>query len=71
MDKKKIAKIFTIIGMVAGACAILPLIFGFIHLKKMKEGTMTTTDKILNLIFVNVISGILLLIDKEDQAVVE
>lgn len=62
---KQIAKIFTIIGMVCGCWMILPLIFGIIHLKKMNEGTMTTTDKVLNLIFVNMISGILLLIDKE------
>ena len=62
---KQAAKIFTIIGMVCGFWAILPLIFGIIHLKKMNEGTMTTTDKILNLLFVNTISGILLLIDKD------
>lgn len=68
---KTAIKVFHIIGMVTGACAILPLIFGFIQWKKIKEGTMTTTDKILNLIFVNLVSGILLLINKEDQEVAE
>ena len=31
------AKIFIIIGMITGAMAILPLIFGFIVLNKMKN----------------------------------
>ena len=55
------AKIFTIIGMIAGAIAILPLIFGIITLVKMKNGTLTTGWKVCNLLFVNIISGVLLL----------
>ena len=55
------AKIFTIIGMVFGAVTILPLVFGIITLIKMKDNTLTTGWKICNLLFVNLISGILLL----------
>lgn len=55
------AKIFTIIGMIAGAIAIVPLIFGIITLVKMKNGTLTTGWKVCNLLFVNIISGVLLL----------
>lgn len=55
------AKVFTIIGMIVGAIGILPLIFGFITLKKMKDGTLTTGWKVCNLLFVSLISGILLL----------
>lgn len=36
------AKIFIIIGMIAGAVGILPLVFGIIVLNKMKKGTLTT-----------------------------
>jgi hypothetical protein len=56
------AKIFTIIGMIVGAAGILPLIFGFITLAKMKKGTLTLGWKICNLLFVNIVSGILLLL---------
>lgn len=58
-------KIFTIIGMVCGFWMILPLIFGFIQLKKMSNGeALTTTDGILSLLFVNVVAGILILVNK-------
>lgn len=58
-------KIFTIIGMVCGFWMILPLIFGFIQLKKMSNGEpLTTTDGILSLLFVNVVAGILILVNK-------
>ena len=55
------AKIFIIIGMITGAMAILPLIFGFIVLNKMKNNTLTTGWKVVALLFVNLIGGILLL----------
>ncbi|MBQ6824218.1 MAG: hypothetical protein IJP27_06175 [Clostridia bacterium] len=59
-----VAKVFIIIGMITGAIAILPLIFGFLALGKMKNGEMNTTWKILTLLFVSPIAGILLLLDK-------
>ena len=62
---KTAIKIFIIIGMITGAAAILPLIFGAIALGKIKNNTMTTGWKIVTLLFVNVIAGILLLCDKE------
>ena len=55
------AKIFTIIGMIVGCYAVLPIIFGIITLVKMKNGTLTTGWKVCNLLFVNIVSGILLL----------
>ena len=55
------AKVFTWIGMICGAIAILPLVFGIITLIKMKDGTLTTGWKVVNLLFVNLISGIILL----------
>lgn len=58
-------KVFTIIGMVCGFWMILPLVFGIIQLNKMSKGEpLTTTDGILNLLFVNLISGILILVNK-------
>ena len=62
---KTVAKVFMIIGMICGFWTILPLIFGAIGLKKLKNGEMTTGWKVLILIFVNVIAGILLLCDKD------
>jgi hypothetical protein len=66
MDTNKtlelVAKIFIIIGMVTGFWSILPLIFGFIALSKMKKGQMTLVWKVLTLIFVNLVAGIILLV---------
>lgn len=58
---KTAAKVFIIIGMIFGCWYILPLIFGFIALSKMKNNQMTTGWKICVLLFVNIIAGILLL----------
>ena len=55
------AKIFIIIGMIFGAISILPLVFGFIALNKLKKNQMTTGWAVCTLIFVNIIAGILLL----------
>ena len=55
------AKVFIIIGMIVGALGILPLIFGFIALNKLKNNKMTTGWAICTLLFVNLIAGILLL----------
>lgn len=63
---KQIARIFIIISMVVGICAIYPTILGAIALKKMKEGPLSMGWKIVILLFVNTIAGILLLVDKED-----
>ena len=58
-------KIFIIIGMIVGCTAIFPLILGGIVLYKMKKGPIGLGWKIVTLLFVNMIAGILLLIDKE------
>ncbi len=63
---KNVAKILNIISMIFGFWMILPLIFGIIVNKKISNGEpLTTGDKICTLLFVNMISGILLLCDKE------
>ncbi len=61
------AKIFIIIGMIAGAIGILPLVFGIIVLNKMKKGTLTTGWKVIALLFVSLIGGILLLCLPENK----
>lgn len=58
-------KIFIIIGMIVGCPTIFPLILGGIVLYKMKKGPIGLGWKIVTLLFVNMIAGILLLIDKE------
>ncbi len=58
---KTVAKVFIIIGMIAGCWTVLPLIFGIIALNKLKNNTMTTGFKVCVLLFVNVVAGILLL----------
>ena len=65
---KTAAKVFIILGMIFGFYTILPLIFGFIALSKMKKGEMTTGWKICTLIFVNIIAGILLLCMPDEEA---
>lgn len=62
---KQVAKVFIIISMVVGICAIFPTVLGAIVLKKMKEGPLSTGWKIVTLLCVNTIAGILLLVDKE------
>ncbi len=62
---KLAAKIFLIIGMVFGFWTILPLVFGFMTLKKMKnDEEIPMWLKVCDLLFVNLIAGILLLVDK-------
>ena len=64
------AKIFTIIGMVTGVIAIIPVIVGFLALKKMKTATCKkdlTVMAVLNLIFCNMIGGILMLCLPESE----
>ena len=67
---KKAAKIFTIIGMVLGAIAIVPLIVGWLSLKKLNEATQKqdlTVMAILNLLLCSPIGGILMLIMKDED----
>ena len=61
-------KIFIIIGMVLGACAIVPLVLGWIALNKMKEGPLSTGWKIVVLLFVSLIAGVLLLCQNDQPA---
>lgn len=63
---KTVAKVFIIIGMIAGFYTILPLVFGFIALNKLKKNEMTTGWKICTLLFVNIIAGIILLVMPEE-----
>lgn len=65
---KTAAKVFIIIGMVAGFWTILPLIFGGIALSKMSKNELTTGWKVCVLLFVNIIAGILLLCMNDEQA---
>lgn len=62
-----VAKVFIIIGMIAGFWSILPVIFGAIALSKMKKNQLTTGWKVCVLLFVNLIAGILLLCMPEAQ----
>jgi len=61
---KTAAKVFIILGMVFGAIAILPLIFGGITLSKMKTANSKSDMMIwgiLDIFFVGLIGGILIL----------
>ncbi|MBP3333272.1 MAG: hypothetical protein J6M35_04410 [Clostridia bacterium] len=67
---KTAAKIFIIIGMVVGFWSILPLIFGFIALNKLKKATNKSdiiVAAVLALIFCNMIGGILMLCIPETE----
>lgn len=67
---KTAAKVFIIIGMIVGALAILPLIFGGITLSKMKTATSKsdlTVWAILTLLFCSMLGGIFLLCCKDED----
>ena len=67
---KTAAKIFTIIGMVCGALFIVPLVVGALALSKMKKATCKkdlTVWAILNLLFCNLIGGVLMLCLKDED----
>lgn len=68
---KTIAKVFIIIGMIAGAIAILPLIFGIIGLKKLNAAKsaedMPMLWKILILLFVSPVASIILFLMKDED----
>lgn len=70
---KQATKIFIIVGMVVGALAILPLIFGYLGLKKLEEAKTVkelTNTAILVLIFCSVVGGVMMLCMK-DQDLIE
>ena len=68
---KKVVKILIIIAMILEALAIVPLIFGFISLGKIKNATckadVAPLWAILTLIFVNPIPGILMFFLKDED----
>lgn len=71
---KTAAKIFTIIGMVVGFCTIVAPIIGWLALRKMEEATTAKelqTLAILNLIFCNMIGGILMLCLKDEDLIAD
>lgn len=67
---KTAAKVFIILGMIGGAIAILPLIFGGITLSKMGKATCKadmTVWGILDIFFVGLIGGILILCVSDEE----
>lgn len=68
-DMKKAAKILIIIGMILGFWTVLPLIFGILALKKMKEGKPSTGFCVCVLLFCSTLGGIFLLCSKEEEYV--
>lgn len=67
---KTAAKVFIIIGMIVGAIAILPLVFGGITLSKMKTATCKddlTVWAVLTLLFCSLLGGIFLLCCKDED----
>lgn len=67
---KTAAKVFTIIGMIAGFFTIVAPVVGFLALNKMKKATCKkdlTVMAVLNLIFCNLIGGVLMLLLKDED----
>ena len=64
---KTAAKIFIIIGMIVGAMAILPLVFGIIALKQMKTQKPSTGICVCVLLFCSLLGGIFLLCSKDQE----
>lgn len=64
---KTAAKVFIIIGIIAGFITIIAPIIGFMTLNQMKTGKPTTTMCVLTLIFCSLIGGILLLCADERE----
>ena len=56
------AKIFVIIGTIVGSVLIVPLIFGFIALKKIGRDDYTIASGVLTLIFCSRVAGILMIV---------
>ena len=64
---KTAAKVFIIIGMIAGFWYVLPLIFGIIALKKMGNGKPSVGFSVCVLLFCSTLGGIFLLCSKESE----
>ncbi len=67
---KTAAKVFIILGMIAGFWMILPLIFGGIALSKLNKAqskSELTGISVCVLLFVNLIAGILMLCMKDSD----
>ena len=64
---KTAAKVFIIIGMIFQFWTILPLIFVFIALSKMKKGKPSVGISVCVLLFVNILAGIFLLCSNEEE----
>ena len=64
---KTAAKVFIIIGMIAGLITIIAPIIGFVALNQMKTGKPSTAVCVLTLIFCSLIGGILLLVADESE----
>ena len=68
---KTLIKVFMILGIVASAWAVIPLIWCipmFLKVNKYLKGeeTLTTGYKVCVLLFVNIIAGVLLLVDDKN-----
>lgn len=61
------AKVFIIIGIIAGFITIIAPIVGFVALNKMKMGKPSTGVCVLVLLFCSLIGGILLLVADENE----
>ena len=64
---KTAAKVFIIIGMICQFWCILPLVFGFIALGKMKTEKPSVGLSVCVLLFCNMLGGIFLLCSNEAE----
>ncbi|WP_373441139.1 hypothetical protein [Metamycoplasma equirhinis] len=69
---KELTKAFIIVGIVLGFPLILPIIFGILALKKIDDLNTNKNDLlvwgVLTLIFVNLISGIVMIIESTQNS---
>ncbi|TPD99566.1 hypothetical protein R9B83_02765 [Metamycoplasma equirhinis] len=69
---KELTKAFIIVGIVLGFPLILPIIFGILALKKIDDLNTNKNDLlvwgILTLIFVNLVSGIVMIIESTQNS---
>ena len=64
---KTLAKVFIIIGMVLQFWMIVPLIFGFVTLKKMKTEKPSIVLSVLDIFFISPLAGLFLLLSKPEE----
>ncbi|BDX52924.1 hypothetical protein [Metamycoplasma equirhinis] len=69
---KELTKAFIIVGIVLGFPLILPIIFGILALKKIDDLNTNKNDLlvwgVLTLIFVNLVSGIVMIIESTQNS---